>query len=744
MTPASSASPVIPTDSLLADWPIDHEFLSSLASYFLPPPKHTLSSWAEANITLSSEYAARASRLVLFGWQREIFDAFTDPLISEVVLMVGTQLVKTLYLQCAMAYVVCVDPGPILFVEPNDDDAKTFSKERLGPMIRDNDSLRSKMSESREVGLSTLTGKIFPGGSLSLVGSIAPSNLARRSIRYLFCDEIDKFPASAGKEGDPILLAEERLTTYGSRKKKILCCSPTVESTSRIGKAYATTDQRRPYVPCPTCGTYQVLKFTPNTGPGGVWFDSSLSRERRPETAVYLCTNSECPSSRPEGGWKDYQRKAAVEKTVWRATKPFNGRAGFWLSHLYSPWKTLGDIVDKFLTVKDIPDQLKTFVNTNLAEQWKDVGDMPDYEVLYARREAYPFGSEAVVPQRGLFLTAFVDVQDSPARLEVEVVAWGRNRECWSICYDVIQCFTDDNEPYPVTSRKVWDELATRILARNWLHESGKYLPILVMGVDTGNRPKPVYEFASRNPRFGYNPGTGMRLHAVRTVIPTKGAPDPLRILSKVSKENAARMRQGIRILHIGTHAAKQEIFDALRNIKPSPDGKTLSGHPVPACFHHPGYDLPYFLSLTAEARVVEDNDKVVYTKIRDRNDALDCKVGNRAMASVVGIDRFTEDQWRQMEEAVATTTPVPDTSTTQDTVDTSVDGVRDGVVDLPPSSSVSSTVNAGVGKTTGSIPPVEPVRPAPASPSQPRLAPPAVVTTVRPVQRGSVRGRFI
>lgn len=714
-----------PTSSLdLSSFPIPPDFFPNLAAYWRPPVQHTLSSWAEANFTLSTEYAASTLGFRLYGWQKEIFDAYTDPEVEEIVLMFARQMVKTLFLQCAIAYTVVNDPGPILLMEPNDDDAKTFSKERLGPMIRDNDLLRSKISESRDAGQSTLVGKVFPGGSLSLVGTIAPANLVRRSVKVLIGDEVDLYPASAGDKGDPILIAEECLTTFGSRKKKIYCSTPTKESTSRIGKKYAETDRRKPWVPCPRCKEPQILRFSLNAGIGGVWYDSSLPREKQPASAVYLCTNIHCKASRPEYGWRDHERKEACNNhTEWRAERPFNKRAGFWMSHIYSPWKSLADIVDKFLIVKDRPEELKTFVNGVLAEQWKDAGDVPDHEVLYARRESYPYGTDAIVPQRGLFLTAFVDVQDSPPRLEVEVKAWGRNRESWSIYYDVIQCFADDGEPYPVTSQKLWDELNTRVLQRNWLHESGKYLPILAMGIDTGKKSKPVYEFALRHPRFSYNPGVGIKLAAIRTVIPTKGNDDALRILSKVSKEDAARHRQGIRILSVGTHCAKQQIFDALRSVKPSPDNRTLSGRPVPSCYHHPEYGIEYFLSLTAESRVESANGKVEYTKIRPRNEALDCAVGNSAMAAVVGIDRMTEAQWRAMEEALAAS---PDSSTL---LPKSNVVESEAVSDTP----ARPSAHAGAVKT----PPPTPPAPASLPRSQSQSPPPAS-------PRSRVRARFM
>lgn len=716
----------------LVNYPTPSDFFSSLWSHWRPPLQQTLSTWAEENFHLSSEYSASSSNLHLFGWQRAIFDSFTDPSVEQSVLMVSTQSVKTIFIQAAIAYIVDRDPGPILLIQPNDDDARTFSKERLSPMFRDNEFLGAKIYDAKGDTQSTLTGKLFNGGSLSLVGAMAPGNLARRTIRYLLCDEIDKYPISAksgrvsgGGEGDPVRLAMERQATYQSRKKTILCCSPTVESTSRIGKAYATSDQRKPWVPCKKCKQTQIMRWSQ------VRWSSSVPRDKQPSTAYYECVHC-------HAHWNDADRRDAAEKSVWIADKPFNGIAGFWLSQLYTPWKKLSELVENFLQVKDIPSELQVFVNTVLAEQWKDAGDMPDHEVLMGRREHYPYGEEAIIPQRALFLTAFTDVQDSPPRLETEVVAWGRNRECWSVAYEVTQVFTDTGDAYPVTAKKVWDKLDETVLQRNWLHESGKYLPILAHGIDTGHRPKPVYEFARRHTQAAYNPTSGLRLTGIRTVVPTKGTPDDLRILKTTSKEDATRKRQGVRIIHIGTHAAKQELFDILRGIKPNPDGRTLSGNPVYACRHHPMYEESYFHALTAEARVVDEKTgKVTYEKRRSRNEALDCAVGNRAMSAVVGIDRFTEEQWETMEKQLSpksldpsgvtaaspSFTPSPNPSPM---VDSKMTLIQDGAVERPSLVSAASDprlAGSGAG-AAGQHPPVltQPtVSPGASSTSQPQ-----------------------
>ena len=54
-------------------------------------------------------------------------------------------------------------------------------------------------------------------------------------IRIVWMDEVDRYPASAGGEGDPVVLAEKRATTFWN-KKYIKTSTPTIAGKSRIEK----------------------------------------------------------------------------------------------------------------------------------------------------------------------------------------------------------------------------------------------------------------------------------------------------------------------------------------------------------------------------------------------------------------------------------------------------------------------------------------------------------------------------
>jgi phage terminase large subunit GpA-like protein len=117
-----------------------------------------------------------------------------------------------------------------------------------------------------------------------------------------------------------------------------------------------------------------------------------------------------------------------------------------------------------------------------MGETWTLLGEAPDWKRLYDRREQYKIGT---VPRGGAFLTAGADVQKD--RIEVEVVAWGRGKESWSVDYRV---FEGD------TSRQaVWDKLSA-LLNETYEHASSVQMPILQLAVDSGYATTEVYEWA--------------------------------------------------------------------------------------------------------------------------------------------------------------------------------------------------------------------------------------------------------
>jgi phage terminase large subunit GpA-like protein len=409
---------------------------------------------------------------------------------KQVVLMSAAQMLKTSVMVNFLGYIADVDPGPTLAVEPRSEDAKALSKDRVAPLFRHSPALRGKLAavKSRDSN-NTAMHKMFANGSghITFTGAISPSGLAMRPIRYLLLDEVDRYPLSAGSEGDPVSLAMQRTGEFEHNKKVIMCSTPTVDGESRIQAAWNTSDQREYFVPCPKCNHFQILVFSDGTDGGLVW------PEGEPEKAAYCC--EKCRELIPHN-----QKSWMVDRGEYRPQNPGSPIPGFRVSQLISPKRSWGTIAAEFLVAKLSTETLKGFLNTVLAELWTERGSAPDWEKKYLRREDYNLG---IVSAKGSLLVAGVDVQDD--RLEVEIKAYGRGKESWSVDYRVIQVPDQAGHALKTSSPEVWQELEA-LLATDWPCESGGTMPIIAMTIDTGFRPQMVYEFAAPS-ATGSRPG---------------------------------------------------------------------------------------------------------------------------------------------------------------------------------------------------------------------------------------------
>src|ERR687897_2686711 len=411
---------------------------------------------------------------------------------------------------CWIGYVIHQAPGPMMAVAPTVELAKRNSKQRIDPLIEESDVLRERVKErrSRDSG-NTVLSKEFPGGVLILTGANSAVGLRSMPARYLFLDEVDGYPGDVEGEGDPILLAERRSATF-QRRKILLVSTPKTKSLSRIQREYEASDQRRYFVPCPHCQEHQTLELENLRWPEG--------RARETE---YACAHCGALIGERHKTWM-------LECGAWQPTAPADGRtAGFHLSSLYSPvgWFSWADAAEMYEQAQKTPDLMKGFVNTVLGLPFEEEAEAPEWQRLYERREDYRIG---VVPELGLFLTAGVDVQKD--RIEVEVVAWGRRKESWSVDYRAIE--GDTARP------DVWAKLDA-VLARDWPHASGHTLPIRVMCVDAGYATQDVYTWVRQQPQASWGPA-GVAARQPRTVVAVKGRDQDTASLASVSKVDAA------------------------------------------------------------------------------------------------------------------------------------------------------------------------------------------------------------
>lgn len=522
-----------------------------------PPPPITITEWADEYRRLSPEASAEPGRWKTSKapYQKEIMNAIGEIGVEKVVVMSAAQIGKSdACILNPLGYYMHYDPSPIMILQPTIQMAEAFSKDRISPMIRDTPILQDKVDDKSRTSGNTILQKIFPGGHVTMVGANSPSSLASRPIRILLADEIDRYPATAGNEGDPLLLATKRLTTFWN--KKIVCVStPTIKGTSRIEVEYEHSTQGEWNVPCPHCGEYNPLE----------WAYIKFDKEDLSEIE-YTCRH--CGAIASEYAWKsNFDKGKFIFKYPKRSVKGFHLNA---LASLFVSWR---EIVEKFLVANEEKKKgnielLKAWANTEMGQTWEEEGEEIEMDELFNRLEEY----DCEVPEEVIVLTAGVDVQDD--RFEVEVVGWGEEKESWGIYYKKI--YGD------LKIETVWNDL-DKFLDRTFETKDGRKLKILSTCIDSGGHfTQEVYKFTKKriNRRIWAIKGRG-------------GAQTPY--YSKPSTTNAYKTP----LFTLGVDTGKAILYQRLAVQEPGPN----------YC-HFPkdegrGYNEEYFKGLTSEKMVI-------------------------------------------------------------------------------------------------------------------------------------------
>ena len=570
-------------------------FASVFAAAIDPPPMLSVAEWAEARRIVSPESGSPypgewKNDLVPFAVEPMECLSFKDP-CRDVTFKKSHQVCGTEIGINLFGYVVDRQPCPVVIVLPTIDEAVKYDRVKLTPTIEATPALRSKVraQRSRAESGSTMAFKRFTGGFAQLVGANSSVGLQMISARVLIAEEISGWPQDAGNRGDPLAQVEKRLTAWSLRgQKRYYSSTPDLTGSCRISAKYERSDQRRYYVPCPQCGTFQTLRFE----------NLKWKKKRSPFGAHFTCPANGCVIEHHDkramvaaGAWvktygdKDEDVTATdvpgpvidpKDLARYRARASNGRQPGFAIWQAYSPFTDWDGIVAERLESKDNPFKDKTFTQQVLGEPFEESGESPDHEKLYLRREDYPRGR---IPQGGLFLTVAADVQGD--RIEWAAHAWGVGLSSWLIDKGVIQ-----GDP---AGDEIWFKL-DHVLARQYEDQWGKLWTADAFGIDAGYLSNKVYAFARRH-------------HSTGKVFALDGRDGwkmpPLGTPTKKSIRFSGKKFGTALLWPVGGWDMKSELYGSLRMTIEGPDE---DGIWRPGTAHHPDFcDSEHFKQLTAE-----------------------------------------------------------------------------------------------------------------------------------------------
>lgn len=538
---------------------------------------------------------------------REILDNFRDRRLKKMVLCFGTQLGKSECILNLIGYVIDQDPGATLLVYPTDQLAKSISKNRIAPMLLNSPALLEKWN----VDDSEILELQLQGMYLALVGANSPSKLASRPIRYLFYDEIDKFPDRSGGDANPIDLAAERTKNFAN-SRQVMASSPTVVSGAIWQNFLAARVKKRYFVPCPHCGEMITLELSCVKWPeelnelpprerearvaGEAWYECPACRCRIDDMMKYAMLRG--------GEWRPVTRREDGEWVEDFAVTQRPESVGYNIGSIYSPWLTFGQIAQKFLHAKNDVLSFMNFQNGWLALPWTPKAATMRSDAVMALQQPY---EQNVVPRDAQLLTCGVDVQQDCMYYVVR--AWGPRLTSWLVDYDRVETWTD----------------VDRVLDRPYKVDDGDEMLVNLCFVDSGYKTAEVYEYCALRPEVAY---------------PSKGSSAPLARAPLVESAIEKPEFGGMKLFVVDGAYYKNFIHGRIQRPAGSPGSWNV----------FEGVSREYADMIYAEHKVLErgGNGKMreVWQLVAEHvpNHYLDCEVYATAAAERMGVRHLSEE----------------------------------------------------------------------------------------------------
>lgn len=610
--------------------------LDTLAAVLRPSPKLTVSAWAERHRVVSAESGSRYPG----AWKNEraphlvaVMDALgPDDPAEDVVFVASAQVGKSEVGINFFGFVVAQDPGPMILVLPSFDESIKYVRTKLQPAVDESPVLRARVLEAtnRAERGSTASYKRFRGGFAQITFAGSSKGLQMLSAKYTVGDEVSEWPAVAGERGDPVAQLKVRTKTYERDRKRLWVSTPALLGSCRITSDYMRSDMQRRYVPCPHCGTFQVLKFErmkweSDTWPHRAWFECAangcviehLDKPEMVKAGVWIATAG-------DDGPGDVIPAEEIE--IWAARRVPGRIRGFHIWQAYTLFSSWDSIVAEWFEAKGGHERMRVFTQQVLGEAWEDRGDAPEAEKLHANR-VVEF-RKGMPPMGPVVFTGATDVQGN--RLEWAVWGWSEGMTRWLVDWGVIS--GDPNEP------ATWAAHSQMMQSCRYRPGGGREIEVEAWAIDSGYASQMVYNYTRGRPRCFAVDGRDGRTE------PFIGSPKKVDI-----KWNGARIPKGAILWPVGSFGLKSDHYSAIRK---TIAGRAEDGSWAPGSMILPGdIDLAYAEQMTAEylAEVEAKSGVIIrrWEKLSGRpNEALDIACYARAMAYHLKLDRLTADQW--------------------------------------------------------------------------------------------------
>jgi len=572
---------------------IEKDFHMTLAeAIMVPEPEPTLP-WMEAELILTQRQMTRHPGPYrtdpLCPWMKGIIETADDTTAHTVAIKKGAQVQVTQgEMGLAAKRLVC-DPDPQIFAQPTEDLVKNTSKLRFRPLLEDSPAAAATFTPNpNDMSVQLYQTKKT---NIRLLGGNSAANLSSLPARFVTIDDADKFKDNVGKEGSPIGLLFTRTKTYSDNRQRRLNGTPTTAA-GHVEKYYQLGDKRHFFVPCPKCGTHQVLIWEQ------IKYDDSLDAIAAGETAYYECIKCKYEID-------DSEKWDMVQLGTWKATAKTRRRGfiSFWISGIYSLSDdcSFASLVEKYMTVKDDPSDLKQFWNEDVGviDEERPIGPYGKKEI-FAIRDRLKFARGTVPTIRKFYMMLLADVQAT----SIPWTVWGMApHDLWLVDHGLSSVLEDlpDIAEGPYTNR------------------NDEEFPCHIQMFDSGFRTTEVYKHHMITPRSLVIKGdTGK--------ITTTTAPIRFQQIDRMPNGDKLPKGKGVMLHHLHPRFFRDELGTLLQPLSDDDDYATF---PLRLWFHEE-IDRDFIDQLLGEMLLSEKKadrygrKRTYWKKIGRKNDYFD------------------------------------------------------------------------------------------------------------------------
>lgn len=435
---------------------------------------------------------------------RDVLDLVADPVVEEIWIYKPTQVGYTRLLINLICYFADQAPGALGLLMPDEDSVDEIFAEEIQPTLKQSPvmkrhvSLRPWDSTKQEIWLDTMPIFGLYAGSVQ--------RLARRSLRYIIGDEINKYRPFKN-EASPIQLLRKRVSNWGKRAKALWGSTPTVEDGNITQGFKECADKRYLQAPCPRCGFYQQLMWAQVKGftdvPGTEKSDrAEWVRKHRP--CWFECI--QC-----KGRMEEAEKATSVAASRFVSVgqtcvdgkligdRPFSTKVGLHLNSLASPWLSFSQLAAEFIEAEGDHDKTRDFRNARLALPWENIVKRVRPSVVRDKKQIAPM--PGIVPRWAVGLYATFDTQTDWFVGCIRAWGWGfKSQLIWHG-----ECHSSGEAGF--------DEVFRVGLLSSFEVEGGGQASAKFLLIDSGgDRTDDVYNFALRDTRILPTKGTDGRM----------------------------------------------------------------------------------------------------------------------------------------------------------------------------------------------------------------------------------------